>query len=183
MFSNAASVMCWGIGEIAASNSNSNRITITTLQRSLANGSSKVGFIWTGDLPLKSDDIHFGRNAKLTIVERFADVFIGTKVGIGDVTGDAMINLADWVEFNSHFRLDTSALADIERLQVGDFDGSSVVGIKDFVAFRNLHDEANGSGALAAALSSVPEPCTLTMLLIGASMMSRRAPLRRLCRC
>ena len=65
------------IGEIAASGSTSARITTTNQQQALAAADDTVAFIGTSDLPLKSDGIHFGRDAKLTIGQRFADAFIG----------------------------------------------------------------------------------------------------------
>lgn len=74
-YPNAADDMFSVIGEIAASSSNSNRILTTQQQMQLAASNSTIEFVPTSDLPLKSDGIHFGRDSKLTIGRRFADVF------------------------------------------------------------------------------------------------------------
>jgi hypothetical protein len=66
------------IGEIAASNSSSNRELTTARQMELAAASPGIGFVRTADLPLKADNIHFGRQAKLTIGQRFAEALLGT---------------------------------------------------------------------------------------------------------
>lgn len=75
-FDNAASDMQTIVGEIAASASNANRALTTAKQQSLANGHSDIAFIQTHDQPLKSDNLHFGRDAKLVIGRRFADAFL-----------------------------------------------------------------------------------------------------------
>ena len=74
-YPNTADNMFTVIGEIAASTSNANRNLTTQQQMQLAASSSAIEFVTTRDLPLKSDGIHFGRDAKLTIGRRFADVF------------------------------------------------------------------------------------------------------------
>ena len=74
-YANAASDMYTVIGEIAASTSNPSRIKTTELQRTLAAGSPRVGFIQTHDLVLKKDHLHFGKESKLEIGRRYADAF------------------------------------------------------------------------------------------------------------
>jgi hypothetical protein len=64
------------VGEIAASSSNADRTTTTTLQRSLADSRDDMTFVQTHDQPLKSDGLHFGGGAKLAIGQRFADAFL-----------------------------------------------------------------------------------------------------------
>lgn len=74
-YADAASDMYTVIGEIAASQSISPRSTTTRVQRNLADAGEQVAFIYTRDLPLKTDSIHFGGDAKLAIGRRFADAF------------------------------------------------------------------------------------------------------------
>lgn len=74
-YPNAADDLFSVIGEIAASNSNANRSLTTQQQMQLAAGSNTIDFVSTRDLPLKSDGIHFGRDAKLAIGQRFAQAF------------------------------------------------------------------------------------------------------------
>lgn len=75
-YSGAAASMYTVVGELASSSAGAARVKTTALQKSLAMGSCKVDFFETNDLPLKSDAIHFGRDAKLEIGRRFADAFI-----------------------------------------------------------------------------------------------------------
>ena len=65
--------------EVAASTSNYNRKKTTELHRKLAKEHSGFGFVETSDLPLKSDGIHFGRDAKMTYGRRIADAFMGLR--------------------------------------------------------------------------------------------------------
>ncbi|MCA9240492.1 MAG: hypothetical protein KDA37_09845, partial [Planctomycetales bacterium] len=75
-YSNAAAGMYSVVGEIAASQSSSSRVTTTVLQEALGDSSSQIAFVRTRDLPLKSDGIHFGGSQKLEIGRRFADAFL-----------------------------------------------------------------------------------------------------------
>ena len=81
-YSSVTASMYSVIGKIAASSTNTNRSTTTQLQKALAAGSQNVSFIQTHDLPLKSDNLHFGKDSKLQIGRRYADAF----------------NSQDWVE-------------------------------------------------------------------------------------
>ena len=74
-FSNAASEMYSVAAEIAASQSNANRMTSTARQRALGSANNHIAFFETRDLAVKSDGLHFGRGAKLEIGRRFADAF------------------------------------------------------------------------------------------------------------
>ena len=63
------------IAEVAASSTGS-RVTTTKLQRSLAQTHPAISFVDTHDLPLKSDKLHFGRDSKLQIGQRFASALL-----------------------------------------------------------------------------------------------------------
>jgi hypothetical protein len=88
---------------------------------------------------------------------------------LGDLNLDGSINLADWLEFRGSMSLDTTRLAESERLHAGDFNADGHVGPEDFVAFVDIYDVANGVVAFAA-LSHVPEPRTIVMLLSAISL-------------
>lgn len=65
------------VGEIAASTSSSTRQLTTLRQMEFAAQTPFVAFVRTADLPLKADNIHFGRDSKLAIGHRFADALMG----------------------------------------------------------------------------------------------------------
>jgi len=94
-YAGAADGMHLVAGEIAASQSNGSRQTTTTLQQQLAAANDGFAFVGTRDLPLKSDNIHFGRDAKLEIGRRLGWAMQGVQVSsaaFSDVTnaGDAV---------------------------------------------------------------------------------------------
>jgi len=64
------------IGEIAASDSTGPRARTTAQQQALATGDPAITFVQTSDLPLKEDGIHFGKDEKLEIGQRFADAWV-----------------------------------------------------------------------------------------------------------
>ena len=95
-------------------------------------------------------------------------VIVDTGISLlGDLTGDSMINLADWIEFKGNYGMDTSALAANLQLREGDFDTNGRVEFEDFIAFRDLYNEVNGIGAYAAALAQVPEPNSFGLLVLS----------------
>lgn len=63
------------VAEVAASQSTAERRETSRQHAAIAAQRSDITFVPTKDLPLKSDDIHFGRAAKLEIGRRFAAVF------------------------------------------------------------------------------------------------------------
>ncbi|MBI3852076.1 MAG: hypothetical protein HY298_17600 [Verrucomicrobia bacterium] len=72
----AADGMRTVLGEIAASQSNASRQTTTKKQVAAASVDDKIVFVSTRDLPLKSDKLHFGKDAKLEIGKRMAKCFL-----------------------------------------------------------------------------------------------------------
>ncbi|QDU56983.1 exo-alpha-sialidase [Aeoliella mucimassa] len=98
------------------------------------------------------------------------DTGIGLPPVLGDLNRDGVLDLADWVELKNNFRFDTSALAEDEQLQLGDFDQSGQVGFEDFLAFRELFESVHGQGSLSGAV--VPEPESL--VLVGGALLLLR---------
>ena len=179
------------VGEIAASGSNSNRQLTTQLQMSLANSRSDVTFVGTSDLPLKSDGIHFGRDAKLTIGARFGDAFISILEqpnGIaGDVNQDGVVSgngtglpeSDDVAAFVLGWGESTIGLTNLAKTQLGDLNLDGKTSLPD--AFI-LHDalEAVGLnvplGVLTGAI--VPEPLSAVYASIVWAVFVVR-PIRR----
>ena len=77
-FPNVASEMQSAVAEIAASKSNPDRAETFRQHESLARDKEDLSFVATHDLALKSDAIHFGREAKLEIGRRLALAFINS---------------------------------------------------------------------------------------------------------
>jgi len=103
----------------------------------------------------------------------------------GDLNIDGAINAADWaiVRANQHVSLAGKSLAQAYRL--GDFNGDLANNHADFVEFKNLYDAANGVGAFAVMVASVPEPTSLaiasvaTVLIVGCGRRTKSIAARR----
>jgi len=89
----------------------------------------------------------------------------------GDLNIDGVISSADWaiVRANQHVSLSGKSLAQAYRL--GDFNGDLTNNHADFVEFKNLYDAANGVGSFAAMVASVPEPASLAMAGVAATLL------------
>ena len=82
------------IGEIAASQYSANSQTTTTQQVAVAYSNNAIAFVSTRDQPLKSDNLHFPKSAKLEIGRRMANCFLGRPT-IVSVGFDAVTNATD----------------------------------------------------------------------------------------
>lgn len=94
----------------------------------------------------------------------------------GDLNTDGAINAADWtvLKTNLHTSLTGKSLAEAYRL--GDLNQDKANNHADFVAFKTVFDAANGVGAFAAMIASVPEPSSLAL---GAIMGATAIPIAR----
>ncbi len=175
-YPNTADNMQTVVGEIAASGSNANRIQTTQLQMALAAGDPDITFVTTNDLPLKSDGIHFGRDEKLTIGERFANVFIGLSEQpngvIGDVNQDGLVSTGtgnpaddDVTAFIAGWQTDTVGLTDLQKTLSGDLNLSGRTTLADAFILHEALAAAGADDFNIALLTEVPEPST-TMLLV-----------------
>jgi hypothetical protein len=183
-YPNAANNMHTVVGEIAASGSNANRILTTQLQTALAAGDQDITFVTTNDLSLKSDGIHFGKNAKLTIGERFADILIGVSEQPNDVVGDVNQDggvstgtgdLADddVTAFVAGWQSDTIGLTNLQKTLLGDLNLSGKTTLADaFILHGAL--QAQGLAFPFEALAAVPEPSSIALLAVGIALLYGR---------
>ncbi|MCA9241813.1 MAG: hypothetical protein KDA37_16500 [Planctomycetales bacterium] len=161
------------VGEIAASGSSSSRIQTTQLQSALASGYPSISFVTTNDLPLKSDGIHFGSAAKLTIGQRFADVFIGVSEqpnGItGDVNQDGVVSTGtgdpltdDVAAMVAGWQSNTAGLTNLQKTLRGDVNLSGSTTLADVFVLHNAL-KAQGESFPFGLLTPVPEPNTTAL--------------------
>lgn len=92
----------------------------------------------------------------------------GTSVERGDLDFDGDIDGADWDIFSANHLTDLSGLTVAQSSAVGDLDGDLDNDFDDFRIFQGDFDAANGEGALAALIGAVPEPSTVSLLLLAA---------------
>jgi hypothetical protein len=91
----------------------------------------------------------------------------------GDLTGDRLIDITDWIAFKAAANSDLAAVTHEVALQLGDLNFDRRHSIGDVLLFRKYFDAANGAGAFAA-VEHVPEPSTLLLCAIAAAMGVRR---------
>jgi alpha-galactosidase len=87
----------------------------------------------------------------------------------GDLNRDEKLSVADWQIFigNSHKNL--SGMTAEQAALLGDMDGDRDNDIADFGLFRDAYDRANGAGAFATMVASVPEPNSILLLASAAA--------------
>ncbi len=97
----------------------------------------------------------------------------------GDLTGDRLIDILDWIAFKAAATADLSSVSDETALMLGDLNLDRRHSLTDVLLFRQYFDEAQGAGAFAT-IQHIPEPSTL--VLVGAAMsliLMRRCVARR----
>ena len=85
----------------------------------------------------------------------------------GDLTMDGVVDLADWLKFKIHLQTDVSSLTPEETLFLGDFDGDLDIDLYDFDQFKVAFIRENGAGSFEAMLTSVPEPTSWFLVVMG----------------
>ena len=182
------------IGEIAASGSSNSRQTTTTLQTNLAANNNAFSFVATADLPLKSDGVHFGRDAKLTIGERFADSLLAVLQQPNDIQGDVnqdgvlfgdgsgLAEADDVTAFLAGWGSDTTGLTNLDKTKLGDLNLDGATTLVDAFLLHQAF-EAQGEAFPFELLSGqrTPEPASMliaaVVVSVGPLLRPRRSAL------
>lgn len=96
----------------------------------------------------------------------------------GDLNGDSLLNVADWVQFRTWQHGNFAGLTRSEAYSRGDLSGDYRNDHADFLLFKGFFDAANGDDAFATMLAAVPEPSggvTATWLAVAAIVWRRTA--------
>jgi hypothetical protein len=92
---------------------------------------------------------------------------LGVKADRSDLNLDGNVNGDDWDIFKANHLASMTTLTVAQSATLGDLDGDLDNDFTDFRIFQTDFDGANGVGAFAAMLASVPEPSTLLTGLVG----------------
>ena len=92
---------------------------------------------------------------------------LGTQAARSDLNLDGLIDGADWEIFSTNHLGAMATLTKAQSATLGDLDGDLDNDFTDFRLFQADFDGANGVGAFAAMLASVPEPTSLLTALTG----------------
>lgn len=99
-----------------------------------------------------------------------------------DLNFNGFVEIGDYAAFLAGYNVNLTGKTRAQQYNLGDLDADGKHSVKDFLAFKSQYDLANGAGAFAAALASVPEPSTAALGLIG-GVVGLFASRRRRCRC
>jgi hypothetical protein len=142
-------------------------------------GAFNVGNVWTRT-PLQDVQITLTlTNGSSVIV---APTYTGDAITAGDFNTDGAINIADFTILKTNIHSNTSALTLAQAYQLGDMSQDRAINVTDFVAFRTAYDAANGAGAFAAMVASIPEPSAVVLAVGGLGILGiarRRGRVRR----
>lgn len=179
------------VGEIAASQSSGNRQTTTNLQMQLAANDDAFSFSATADLPLKSDGIHFGRDAKLAIGERFANEFLAVLEQPNDVLGDVnqdgilfgdgtgSLETDDVTAFLAGYGSETTGLTNLAKTRLGDLNLDGKTSLPDAFLLHQAYELQGGAFPFHLLSGErVPEPSTqmLSILATWVLLVRRKMP-------
>ena len=87
----------------------------------------------------------------------------------GDLNFDTQINAADWFLYAAGLGSDLTGLSTLEAFAKGDVDGDFDNDFEDFLLFKEIYENANGPGSLAALLSA-PEPATGLLITLAIAL-------------
>jgi hypothetical protein len=90
---------------------------------------------------------------------------------LGDLDGDADLDLEDFTLYLSGLHADLSGLTAEQARMRGDLNGDFRNDFHDFVLFRGFYDAVHGAGAFAEIAVRVPEPAGWTLALVAAPIM------------
>jgi len=88
-----------------------------------------------------------------------------------DLDGDSDVDQDDWAIFMANHKGDLSALTPEQQFLAGDLDGDGDNDFEDFVLFEKGFDTLSSIGAFAAMVAAVPEPSSIALVLLGASLL------------
>jgi hypothetical protein len=93
--------------------------------------------------------------------------YTGNAIALGDLNADGAINTADWTQFKNGHTANLDGLSIAQAYPSGDMNRDRKRDLADFSLFRTAFDAANGVGAFAAMVGSMPEPGSFTLGLCG----------------
>jgi hypothetical protein len=114
--------------------------------------------------------IYFGGDDGM-VVKDFQVTVSGPAVKDGDLNQDSAVNAADWAIFRSNQHANLAALSFQQAFFQGDLNSDKKNDYADFNIFKQLYDVANGAGAFAAMVASVPEPTGLAMAGVATTLL------------
>ena len=95
----------------------------------------------------------------------------------GDVNGDGVLKVDDWIQFRGGQHTNMTGLTLTQAFALGDLNRDLQNNHTDFTIFKGAYDKTYGAGAFVAMLAAVPEPASVTLaswVLATAALTTRR---------
>jgi hypothetical protein len=113
--------------------------------------------------PTEPSRIFFGGNDGTTFKD-FSVNLTSARLQMGDFNSNFSLSAADWMILRANQNSDLTGKTPQEAYLLGDLTTDLQINYDDVQAFKFYYDTANGVGAFAAMVASVPEPASLMML-------------------
>lgn len=96
--------------------------------------------------------------------QAFADIFASLT---GDLNLDGDIDGGDWLLLSANAQTDLSSLSSFDAYAAGDINGDGFNDVLDFILFKDLYEQENGSNSFAFLVAGVPEPSSTYLVAIA----------------
>jgi len=123
-----------------------------------------------GWIPSPTEDITVSMQLSGGQLLNFVAEFIGEPLTRSDLNFDDELDEQDWLTFVANHAADLSAFSLAEAYALGDLNGDGENDFLDFRLFQSDYIAANGEAAFQDLLSQVPEPGTLVMAMVFATL-------------
>lgn len=120
----------------------------------------------TDGWPTEPARVYFGGDDGTTFKD--LQITVSTpSMRLGDFNSDGNITSADWGILRTNQLADLSGKTFQEAYFLGDVTADLANDHADFAAFKEIYDAANGVGAFAAMIASVPEPSSAALVALA----------------
>jgi hypothetical protein len=110
--------------------------------------------------------IYFGGDERVTFKDFEVDV-LSSETIMGDFNSSNTVTEADWAILRANMHSNLSSLTHQQAYFLGDLTADKANNHDDFVAFKTIYEDLNGSGSFTRMVSGIPEPTTFLLFLIG----------------
>jgi hypothetical protein len=119
--------------------------------------------------PTEASRIFFGGDEQVVFKDFSVDVTTPNLI-MGDFNMSDTVTSADWAILRDHLHTNVSSLSFEDAYFLGDLTADKAINQTDFVAFKTIFEDLNGSGSFARMLAGVPEPSSLALVSLAAAM-------------
>lgn len=130
--------------------------------------------------PVEPARLYFGGDQDVGFKD-FSVTVTGPNLLMGDFNSSGGVNSADWAILRANQNARLSGKTPEQAFFLGDLNGDKKNNHADFVIFKTIYEDANGSGSFDQMVAGVPEPSSMLLMLSVAvlSASTRRRNVHR----